>query len=148
MDTGPHRPDEPYRGRDDTMLPPSLFANLRAFIDDALELVRKEIDLAKAELSEKFAQARTGLVFVFIGLLCAAVAVFLLAQSLVAWLATYFGTAGAALIVGLVVLVIGFIALAIGASRLKARNLKPERTLRSTSENTRRLKETFHDKIK
>jgi hypothetical protein len=48
----------------------------------------------------------------------------------------------------LVVLVIGFIALAIGASRLKARNLKPERTLRSTSENTRRLKETFHDKIK
>ena len=39
------------------------------------------------------------------------------------------------------------IALAIGTSNLKARNLKPERTLRSTSENTRRLKESFHEKV-
>jgi uncharacterized membrane protein YqjE len=147
MDTERDSRDDAYRTGEEAMLPPSLIDNLRAFVDDAFQLVRKEIDLAKAEFSEKLAQARMGLIFVFIGLLCAAVAMFLLMQSLVAWLATYFGTAGAALLVGTVVLIVAAIALAIGTSNLKARNLKPERTLRSTSENTRRLKESFHEKV-
>lgn len=144
--TGPASESERRKPRMDPRL--SLFDALRAFIDDALELVLKEVDLAKAEFSEKLAQARTGISLLVAGVVCCAVAAFLLAQALVAWLAVYLGPAGAALAVGGAVLLIGIIALAIGASNLKARNLRPERTLRSTSENTRLLKESFHDKIK
>lgn len=127
---------------------PVLFDNLRGLIEDTLLLLRKEVELAKTELSEKLSQAQYGLIFIFAGLLCCAVAVFLLAQALVAWLATYLGPAGAALLIGGIVLLIGVIALAMGASRLKAKNLKPVRTIRATSENALKLKETFNEKIK
>jgi uncharacterized membrane protein YqjE len=127
---------------------PSILDHLRALLDDAQDLVRKEIELAKTEFEEKLNQAQNGLIFVFAGLLCVAVATFLLAQSLVAWLAIYLGPAGAALLVGGVVLVIGLIALKLGASRLNARSLKPVRTIRATSENATRLKETLHEQVK
>lgn len=140
--------DERERREREPRGPLFLIDNLRGLIDDALELVRAEINLAKAELSEKFAQAQLGLGMLFLGMTFFAVAAFLLAQALVAWIAVYLGEAGAALLVGGIVLILGVIALLIAASNLKPSNLKPERTLRSTSENTRRLKETFHDQIK
>jgi hypothetical protein len=124
---------------------PSLLAQIYALTDDAMDLVRKEIELAKTEIDEKITQAQYGVILIFAGLMAAAVAAFLLAQALVAALAVYLGAAGAALAVGGVVLVGGLIALSVG---LKAKNLAPRRTMQSASDNAKRLKETIHDQIK
>ena len=127
---------------------PTIFDNLRALFEDAITLFRKEVELARAEFDEKLAQAQHGLILIFAGLTACAVAVFLLAQALVSWLAIYLGPAGAALAIGGAILVIGIICLSIGFSNLKARNLKPVRTIRSATESAQRLKETINDQAK
>lgn len=98
-------------------------------------LVHEEAALAKAEISEKVSQIGTGAAAIgvggailfagFIVLLFAAVgAIELLMQTEHAiWIAP--------LIVGLVVMIIGYIALNRGRKELKAQNLKPERTMES-----------------
>ena len=104
-------------------------------------LVRDEAELAKAELSEKVSQLGTGaaeiavaggVVFAgFLVLLFAAVgALELLIDSPHAlWLAP--------LIVGLVVMAVGYVLLKRGKSQLSARNLAPERTLQSLRDDAR-----------
>lgn len=148
-DSDPHFDgSEPNARRNGSFGMTAMFDTVHAFLDDALELVRKEVELAKAEFEEKLTQIQYGLIFVFAGLMCCAVAAFLLAQALVAWIAIYLGEAGAALLVGGIILAIGIVALLSGFSNLKAKNLKPVRTIRSNKENATRLKETFDDKIK
>jgi xanthine/uracil permease len=98
-------------------------------------LVHQEAELAKAEISEKVSQVTTGAAEIaaggailfagFIVLLFAAVG----ALDLVidsphsAWLAP--------LIVGLVVMIIGYVALSRGRRQMKAESLAPERTMQS-----------------
>jgi hypothetical protein len=98
-------------------------------------LVHEEVELAKAELGEKMSQVTTGIGEIatggailfagFIVLLFAAAGVLELAlpEPHANWLAP--------LIVGGVVMVIGFIALARGRANMKANNLAPERTMES-----------------
>ena len=108
-------------------------------------LVHQEAQLAKAELSEKVSEVTTGageiatggaILFAgFIVLLFAAVGALelMLPTEHAIWLAP--------LIVGLVVMVIGSIALARGRSHMKAENLAPERTLESLRRDARLAKE-------
>jgi hypothetical protein len=110
----------------------SLFSDLWR---ETSALVHEEAELAKAELTEKVSQVSTGVAAVAIGgaivfsgflvLLGAAVgALFLVLDTEHrVWLAP--------LIVGLVVVVLGFIVLAMGRKELKANNLAPSRTLDS-----------------
>ncbi len=98
-------------------------------------LVHDEVALARAELSEKVSQVGSGVTAIavasavlfggFLVLLWAAVgAISLLFVAEVAvWLAP--------LIVGAVVMIIGFIALQKGRKDLRARNLRPARTIDS-----------------
>ena len=98
-------------------------------------LVHEEVELAKAELGGKLSQVTTGIgeiatggaiVFAgFIVLLFAAAGALELAlpEPHANWLVP--------LIVGGVVMVIGFIALARGRSNMRANNLAPERTMES-----------------
>ena len=98
-------------------------------------LVHEEVELAKAELGEKMSQVTTGIGEIatggailfagFIVLLFAAAAALELAlpEPHADWLAP--------LIVGGVVMVIGYIALARGRANMKANNLAPERTMES-----------------
>jgi hypothetical protein len=127
------RLDEPPRVRDaDRTSLSGLFSHLWR---DISGLLRDEVALAKAEMSEKASQLGSGVAAVaaggavlfagFIVLLFAAVAglAYVLPEEHAAWLAP--------LIVGAIVMLIGFVVLAGGRRELQVRNLKPARTLES-----------------
>jgi hypothetical protein len=108
-------------------------------------LVHEEAELAKAEISEKVSQVGTGIGAIAIGgaivfagfivLLLAAVngLALMLPPDHAGWLAP--------LIIGLAVMVIGFIALATGRHELKAGSLAPERTMHSLRQDRELVKE-------
>ncbi|HKY23454.1 MAG TPA: phage holin family protein [Vicinamibacterales bacterium] len=108
-------------------------------------LAQQEAELAKAELHEKLSRLTAGvgeiatggavLLAGFIVLLFAAVAALeqVLPEPHDTWLAP--------LIVGAVVMIIGFIAVGRGRANLKAENLAPERTLQSLSRDANLAKE-------
>lgn len=110
----------------------ALFSDLTR---DVVDLVRQEIELARVEMSDKLADAQKALVAVAIG---GAVA---LAGALVLLLAVVKGVEAllppevapwlAPLIVGLVVLAIGYVLLKGGTQKLNADTLMPRRTMES-----------------
>jgi hypothetical protein len=94
------------------------------------QLFRKEMQLARTEVSEKASQAIGGLVMVMIGAVLLIPALVILLLAAVTAL-TENGVAGpwASLIVGGGALAIGAILAMVGISRLKAENLTPTRTI-------------------
>jgi protein-S-isoprenylcysteine O-methyltransferase Ste14 len=103
-------------------------------LDETRALFRSELRLAQAELGEKAARMKSGIVMAVIGaafliaslvLLLEAAVGGLMAAGLSLWLSS--------LIIGAAVLVIGAIALLLGMSRFKASNLVPTRTARQLS---------------
>jgi Putative Actinobacterial Holin-X, holin superfamily III len=100
----------------------------RQLFDEVSTLFRKEIALAKAELSEAVSEAKLaaismasgGAVLFAGGLVLLAAAVLALAHVVPDWLA--------ALIVGGIVAVIGFVMIQAGKKKLEPSALKPERT--------------------
>jgi len=119
----------------------SLFSDL---VHETTDLVRKEIALAKSEMSQKATQVKSGVTCVAVGgaLLFAALLFFL--HAAVAWVAILMPDAPAwapALIVAAVVAVIGAIVLLIGRSSLQSTNLAPRRTVESLRRDTRIVKE-------
>ena len=116
--------------------------NVRAFARDGVELVRKEVQLAKLETTEKIDQLAKGIVFVIVGALLLVVALGFLAEALVEFLATLVGSEGlAALIVGALVAVLGVVLVMRGKSNLSPSNLAPSRTLRTTERGYEKLRE-------
>ena len=101
---------------------------------DTATLVRDEVRLARAELSEKVSQAGAGAAYLAAGgaaafgglLFLLAAATLALAYVVAPWLS--------ALIVGVVVTAIGVALLAKGRSNIRSTNLVPERTVRSVQE--------------
>jgi xanthine/uracil permease len=98
-------------------------------VDNMSFLFRKEIELAKAEMSEKAGQVGAGAAKAAIGGVLMIPALVVLLWSAVAWLETVdvpvrWGT----LIVGIVVAVIGFVLLKTGMNAASTANLKPRRT--------------------
>jgi hypothetical protein len=94
-------------------------------------LLRKEGQLAKAELSEKLGEAGLGLGLVAGGAVLAIPALVILLQAPVAALADAgLSPALSALLVGAVAAVIATVLAWIGMSRLKMERLTPRRTLR------------------
>lgn len=102
-------------------------------------LVGKEVELAKAELSDKANQLGRALGQLAVGgavLLCGvlallAAAILGLSQVLTPWLA--------ALCVGLAVTLIGFALVAAGRSKLRAAALRPQRTIGNVRQDVREL---------
>jgi fatty acid desaturase len=110
-----------------------LFAELSRETSD---LVRHEVALAKAELSETAARVGRDVAFISIGGALTYAGVLALMASLVMGLAA----AGlvwwaAALIVGLVVLTVGYISTQMGLSALKREQLRPTQTVDTLKEN-------------
>jgi len=94
-------------------------------------LLRKESQLARAELSEKLSEAGLGLGLVAGGAVLAIPALVILLQAAVAGLsAAGFSDAISALIVGGVALVVAVVLAGIGLPRLQVKRLTPKRTLR------------------
>jgi hypothetical protein len=108
-------------------------------------LVHEEAELAKAEMSEKVSQVGTGVAAIAIGgaIVFAGFIVLLLAavNALELMLPPEHADWLAPLIIGLAVIVIGFIALAAGRHELKAGNLRPERTMQSLRRDGELVKE-------
>lgn len=128
--TAAHPRDEtperaPLQDRDDR----SLSTLVSELFNEATTLLRKGVELARAEMSEKVSQATNGASSLAVGgaIAYAGLLFLLLALTLVLsrWMADWL----AALIVGAVVVVIGLILLAVGRRKLRAGRLVPERTL-------------------
>lgn len=117
---------------------------LRELIATVGTLFRQEVELAKAELSEKASQAGSAVVLMAIGGLLAFAGLIVLLQALVIWLSEGppdLDPALAALIVGGVVIVIGG-GLALYAKRLlNPANLAPNRTTASLKQDVELVRE-------
>ena len=93
-------------------------------------LLRKEGQLARAEISEKLGQAVRGLGFIVAGaVLLIPALVVLLGAAVAAMIDHGIGAANAALIVGGVTLLVGLGLAALGIRAIKIEQLKPTRTI-------------------
>lgn len=92
-------------------------------------LFRQEIDLLKAEMSEKIGQTQSGVVSLIIGGAVAYAGLLVLLIAAVLGLSLFMDGWLAALLVAVVVLIIGFSMIAKARSNLKARNLMPQKTV-------------------
>lgn len=105
-------------------------------------LMRKEIQLARAETSEKVSQVMVAAGSILAGAVLALAALIVLLQALVIALTNAGIPAGwAALIVGVIVAGISYALIHKGTSDLQAHNLAPERTINSLKHDAQTLKE-------
>jgi hypothetical protein len=118
---------------------PDLFADL---ITQLTTLFRKEVQLARAEASEKITEAVAAVGFMIGGAVLLIAALVLLLQAAVDGLVHVgLDRAWAALIVGGVVLLIGIILVWLGSNRLKAENLAPRKTVEQLQRDAAMAKE-------
>jgi hypothetical protein len=96
----------------------------------ATTLLRKEGQLARAEMSEKISQVAVGIALILFGAVLLIPALVILLDAAVAGLVSRGVEAHwSALIVGGAALLIGLILALLGSSRLKAKRLMPSRTI-------------------
>ena len=117
---------------------------------DISGLFRKEIELAKTEVSEKVSQTSHALVFIGAGAVLALGALGVILSAIVTALAAVFVGAGmgataansvAAAIVGIVVAVVAWLLISRGMNGLKVSNLKLDRTTASLQRDASVVKE-------
>lgn len=110
----------------------ALFSDLTR---DTVELVRQEIALARAELSQKVTTAQTALASMAVGAAVILAGLFLLLQAVVAGVAMILPPEIAPwlapLLVGAIVAAIGYAMLKGGKAKLDADHLMPQRTMDS-----------------
>ena len=103
---------------------------LRDMIMQVTTLLRKEAELARVELSENIGRAALGLGLIVGGsVLLIPALVILLEAAVAAFEQNGMRPAEAAGIIGGVALVLGFILIAIGVSRLRVKSLMPNKTI-------------------
>lgn len=109
-------------------------------------LVRSEVDLARAEISENMARAGVALGMIAGALIVALTALNVLAAAIVAAL-TEAGIPGgwSALIVGLAFCIIAFVMLKKGTADLKLSSLAPSRTAKNVQRDAHAIKEAYND---
>ncbi|MGR3761799.1 phage holin family protein [Roseobacteraceae bacterium NS-SX3] len=121
-----------------------------AILSDALNnisaLVRNEIALARAEVSENLNRAAVALGLIVGAVVVALVALNVLAGALVAGLTEAGIDAGwAALIVGIGFGAVAFAMIAKGTNDLKLSSLAPTRTAENVKRDAKTIKETYND---
>ncbi|EPE96514.1 phage holin family protein [Rhizobium grahamii] len=128
----------------------SLSELVGGLVTDVTSLLRKEINLAKTEASEKFSQALSGVEVLIFGLVLAIGAVGVLLTAAVAGLAAFLLTQGvsatsanalSALIIGVVIAGIAWALVAKGLSALRGSNLRLDRTATSLRRDVGAVKE-------
>ena len=110
---------------------------LQDIIGNVEAIFRAECQLAKTEIKDRAAQAKSPAVTLGVGLVLAACAVGLLLLALVSALATRMAMWSAALLVAMVVAVAAVLLIDRSRERLRQVNAKPERLLASLTENVR-----------
>jgi hypothetical protein len=116
----------------------TLFSELT---QETISLFRKEIQLARSELTDKARQAGRGAAEIAAGAVVLLAALGALTAAAILGLAHVVQPWLAALIVGGVLLLIGGVALASGLSNVRTGNLAPRRTMDTLRDNTRWAKE-------
>ncbi len=120
---------------------PELFSEL---VDHLPRLFRKEVQLAKAEATEKVQQATGAIVYMAIGGVVLLAALIMLLHAIVAWLVVLgIDVQWGSLIVAVVVGIVGYVLLQKGMSDIKASNLTPTRTVEQLRTDARTTKEQF-----
>ncbi len=104
-------------------------------------LCRQEIALAKVEAQESLSEAIAGFVSIAVGGMIALAALMVLLQALTVALANFMAPSLAALCVGGGTALIAFLLVQKGLRHLKAKNLMPERTVRSLQQTTEMVKD-------
>jgi uncharacterized membrane protein YqjE len=115
-----------------------LFAELT---EESRTLVRQEIQLAKAELSEKVAGVGTDIGSMVGGVAVLYAGFLVMLAALVIGLAHVIGAGWAALLVGVLALAAGGWLVSRGLNDIRNRNLKPEKTVASLKETKQWAKE-------
>lgn len=108
---------------------------LTEFKDELKGFIATRIAMLRSEMREKISVATAALPAIFAGAVLALIAALFLCIAVVAVIAKALGGSAGAWaagfgIVGGVFLLVGAFAISFGVNRLKARSLKPERTLR------------------
>lgn len=112
----------------------SIATLFNALLQDMTLLFRKEIELARTEMSQKVSELGSGAIYLAVGgLLAFAALLFLLAAAAFA-IALVLPAWAAALIVGGAVLFVSLLFLAAGIGKFRLTHLKPERTVRTLRE--------------
>ena len=123
----------------------SLIALFSDLFRETSMLVHQEAELAKAEISEKVSDVGKGIAAIAVGgaILFAGFIVLLMAASngLAMLLPEEHADWLAPLIIGLAVMILGYIALAMGKRELSAEHLKPSRTMESLRQDRQLVKE-------
>ena len=112
----------------------SLAAVLGDIVGNVQQIVRAEIRLAKAEISEELTKAKRGAVLLAAGAVVGILALGVLLLSAVYALATVMAPWMAALVVGIVAGVIGGACLSAGAKQIKRVTLPPPKTVETVQE--------------
>lgn len=111
---------------------PQLFSDL---MREMVDLVRKEMQLARAEVGEKVSTAQTAITAIALGAAVTLAGLFVLLQAVVNALAMFLPPSLAPwlapLIIGLLVALVGYTMIKSGQSNLKAEKLMPNRTMDS-----------------
>lgn len=111
------------------------------------DLVRKEVALAKTELSQNIQRAAVALGFVAAAAVIAIVTINVLVAALVAALAeTELGPIWSAVIVGVVLAVLAYVLLRKGMNDLKPEALMPSRTVQNVQRDAQAIKGAYNDK--
>jgi uncharacterized membrane protein YqjE len=119
---------------------PTLFQTIKAIMADARLLAREEIELAKAEATEKIDRIQNGIVMLVAGLAIGIAALVILSQAIVMALAAVMTPLVATLITGGVLALIALITLASGQSQMSADSLRLQRTEESLKHSAQTLK--------
>lgn len=139
------QPNETHTGKEDR----SFTALLSDLTRELATLVRQEVQLTKAELTEKVSQAGSGAsslavggAISFAGFLVLLIAAVIGLNEIMEPISRTYPWLSP-LIVGLIVLIIGFVLLQKGRSNLKAKNL----TLHKTGESLRKDRQFVRDEV-
>ena len=125
-----------------TYNPRSIPQIITDLVNRVTNLLTKEAELARTEMSEKISQAATGLAMVVIGAVLLIPALTVMLQAGVSALERAgFAPYWSALIAGGAALLIGVILMLIGISRLKAENLMPRKTIEQLQRDASAAKE-------
>jgi Putative Actinobacterial Holin-X, holin superfamily III len=122
---------------------PQLFTDI---VNQLTNLLRKESELARTEVSEKVSQATLGLAMVVFGAVLLIPALVVLLEAGVAALdRTGFAPYWSALIVGGGALLLGLIVMMIGLGRLKAERLMPRKTIEQLQQDASTVKQQMRN---
>ena len=123
---------------------PGVVTLMTAALAQSADLLQAEFRLARAELAEKLAALRGGLVMMAVGAILLIVALGMLLQALVSVLiAAGVSPPVAILLVAGGTAVIGLVLFLMGQKRLEPSTLAPDRTIDSLSADSRMVKETL-----